>query len=715
MGGLWKDELDVIGLSAETWSLAMPDRIREDRTESSARRYARLYAQAPVACLALDPAGNIREANRAAGALLRTDERALVGQPLFAFVANQQQVSLRNHLRMLSERSERQATDLALRVPGLVHPILVQIISTMAGNDVPEVVSVLVDITERRRAEMVLDFLDSAGQALSTVATTAGVVEQIPELAVPLLGDLCVVEFRDVANVIHHAAGHADPRAGAMLRELGSAFFDLPGIKQRAASVLSGGGPQLIEHLEPSDARESGMDPGQDGFPATKGIGSLLLVPLEGRGSVFGVIAIGTVGERILAREDMPLALELARRASLAIDNGRLFSELYDANAAKDRFLAMLSHELRTPLTPVLAAVSAVLARGTVVGHDVMTLFRMIQRNVQLEARLIDDLLDLTRVSRGQFDLAFGDVDLHELVRSVIAICQDDANRKGVALVVEVGARRSLVRADPARLEQILWNLIKNAIKFTPCRGRVTVRTLDMGDEVHVAVQDTGIGIEAERMGRIFLPFVQADPSISRTYGGMGLGLSISKSLAEAHQGSIIVTSDGAGRGSTFTLALRSLRSLESVPPSPSSLASGLGQGPAVTLPLPPKLPSSVHPSPLRVLLVEDDPDTLEVTSMLLRGRDYDVATAETISQALYQVRQHEFDLLISDIALPDGSGLDLMRQLQQQRKSIKGIALSGFGTQEDVRRAKLAGFTAHLTKPVSFPRLETLIREIAN
>jgi signal transduction histidine kinase len=662
--------------------------------------------------LALDPSGIIREANRAAAALLRTNQSALVGKPLFLFVANQQQALLRNHFRALSEHGERQATDLALRIPASVHPIVVQIISAMASDDVPEVVSVLVDITERRRAEMVLDFLDNAGQALSTVATIAAVVEQIPALAVPLLGDLCVVEFRDVANVIHHAASHIDPRARFMLRELGSAFFDLPGIKPRVASVLAGGGPQLIEQIEPSAPDETEMDLEPGGCAATKGIGSLLIVPLEGRGSVFGVIAIGTFGERILAREDMPLALELARRASLAIDNGRLFSELYDANAAKDRFLAMLSHELRTPLTPVLAAVSAVVARGNAAGHDVMALFRMIQRNIQLEARLIDDLLDLTRVSRGQFDLAFDDVDLHDRIRSVIAICQDDADKKGVELVVETAARRSRVRGDPARLEQILWNLLKNAIKFTPSAGRVTVRTQDMGDEVHVEVQDTGIGIEAERMARIFLPFVQADPSISRNFGGMGLGLSISKSLAEAHQGSIIVASDGAGRGSIFTLALRVLRAVESTPPSRPAL--DLAKYDLPVLPPPPRVPSAAHQANLRVLLVEDDPDTLEVTSMLLRDWHYDVATAATLSQALYQVGNREFDLLISDIALPDGSGLDLMRELQQHRKGIKGIALSGFGTQEDVRRAKMAGFTAHLTKPVSFPRLETLIREIA-
>jgi len=408
----------------------------------------------------------------------------------------------------------------------------------------------------------------------------------------------------------------------------------------------------------------------------------------------------------------MPLPLELARRAALAIDNGRLFSELYDANAAKDRFLAMLSHELRTPLTPVLSAVSAIVAKGHARDHDLMALFTMIQRNVQIEARLIDDLLDLTRVSRGQFELAFDDVDVHDLVHSVATICQSDAKRKQIELVSEANARRSRVRGDPARLEQILWNLLKNAIKSTPIQGRVVVRTHNLADEIHVAVEDNGIGIEPERMARIFLPFVQADPSISRTFGGMGLGLSISKALAEAHEGSIIVASEGVGQGATFTLALRSLRSWESVPP-PRSEAEVASRFASITLPPPPALPSSAR-RVLRVLLVEDDPDTLDVTSMLLRDWHYDVVTAENVSQAMTHLREQEFDLLISDIALPDGSGLDLMRAIHERHESVKGIALSGFGTQEDVRRAKLAGFMVHLTKPVSFPRLETTIREIA-
>ena len=678
---------------------------------SADSRYARLYAKAPVACLALDLSGVIREANLAAGILLHAEPGALVGQTLFRFVAETHDAALRTHLRRLTETSERVATDLSLHVPGSVHPIVVEIISSMANPRALEVVSVLVDITARRRAEMVLDFLDSAGEALSTVATTAAVVEQIPELAVPLLGDFCVVEFRDFADVIHHAALHVDPDLGAELRQLGSAFFDLPGIKVSVASALSGAGPQLIDDIGPNVAFTGTDGPEPRAPAAVRCIGSLLIVPLEGRGAVFGTMTIGTVGERVLAREDMPLALELARRAALAIDNGRLFSELYDANAAKDRFLAMLSHELRTPLTPVLSAVSAVVAKGHARDHDVMALFTMIQRNVQIEARLIDDLLDLTRVSRGQFDLTFDDVDVHDLVRSVVAICQSDAARKRIDLVIETTARRSRVRGDPARLEQILWNLLKNALKFTPTNGRVVVRTRNSADEVHVAVEDNGIGIEPERMARIFLPFVQADPSISRTFGGMGLGLSISKALAEAHEGSIIVASEGAGQGATFTLALRSLRSWESVPP-PGSETALPAQLASLTLPRPPKLPATPALS-IRVLLVEDDPDTLEVTSMLLRNGHYEVATAENVAQALSYLREHDVDLLISDIALPDGSGLDLMRAIQERQGSVKGIALSGFGTQEDVRRAKLAGFMVHLTKPVSFPRLETTIREI--
>jgi signal transduction histidine kinase len=523
-----------------------------------------------------------------------------------------------------------------------------------------------------------------------------------------LLGDLCVVEFRDVANVIHHAAGHIDPPAATELRRLGCSFFDLSAVAPAVAGVMSGKGPTIIERSEL--AQTFGLDATDERLRCIRDVASLVILPLEGRGSIFGTLAIGSLGERFPAREDMPLAVELARRASLAIDNGRLFSELYDANAAKDRFLAMLSHELRTPLTPVLAAVSALVASGSTAGYDVIELFRMIQRNVQLEARLIDDLLDLTRLSRGKFELTFDDVDLHDLVLSVVSICESDAQNKGVTLSVETTARRSRVRGDPARLEQILWNLIKNAIKFTPKGGQVKVSTLDAADDVNVAVEDTGIGIEPERVSRIFLPFVQADPSIARSFGGMGLGLSISKALAEAHEGSICVVSDGPGRGATFTLALRALRSLESAPPSQPDANRVVRFAP------PPRMPSSIAVAtahPVRVLLVEDDPDTLAVTSMLLRAGTYEVATAETISQALTHLRDHDFDLLISDISLPDGSGLDLMREVLERQKDVRGIALSGFGSQEDVRRARLAGFSVHLTKPVSFPRLETTIREI--
>ena len=685
----------------------MPEHHREHRhARAGANRYSQLYRNAPVACLAFTPKGVIREANRAACAFLRTDASTLLGQTLFRFVTDAHGSALRAHFQRATESSDSQSTDVSLRIPGMPHPLLVQIVSSRAGHDPLEVVSVIVDITERRRAEMVLAFLDNAEQALGTVHTTAAVVDQIPALAIPLLGDLCVVEFRDVANVIHQAAGHIDPRAAAQLRRLGCSFFDLPAIATAVAGVMAGKGPTIIERSDL--ARTFDLPAGDERLRCIRDVESLVILPLEGRGSIFGTLAIGSLGERFLAREDMHLAVELARRASLAIDNGRLFSELYDANAAKDRFLAMLSHELRTPLTPVLAAVSAFVARGSTAGCDVLGLFRMIQRNVQLEARLIDDLLDLTRVSRGKFELTFDDVDLRDLVLSVVSICESDAKNKGVILSVDTGERRSRVRGDPARLEQILWNLIKNAIKFTPKGGRVTVWTLDTGDEVHVAVEDTGIGVEPERMSRIFLPFVQADPSIARSFGGMGLGLSISKALAEAHEGSITVASGGAGRGATFTLALRALRSHESAPPSQPDACRVARFAP------PPRMPSiavsTAHP--VRVLLVEDDPDTLAVTSMLLRGT-YEVATAETVSQALSQLREHDFDLLISDISLHYGSGLDLMREMRERQKGVRGIALSGFGSQEDVRRARLAGFSVHLTKPVSFPRLETTIREI--
>jgi CheY-like chemotaxis protein len=262
---------------------------------------------------------------------------------------------------------------------------------------------------------------------------------------------------------------------------------------------------------------------------------------------------------------------------------------------------------------------------------------------------------------------------------------------------MDLAASASHVQGDPARLQQVLWNLIKNAVKFTPEEGSVSIRTRNEGDppRLVVTVADTGIGIDPETLPRIFNAFEQGESSTTRRFGGLGLGLAISRSVVEAHGGTIEVQSPGKDQGATFEVALKTV-----APPAPRG-----SSGPAQT--------DEMRPS-LKILFVEDDPPTRRIMAQLLQLRQYRVTAVSNLKAALEVGRSEEFDILVSDIGLPDGTGWELIRALSAERP-IRAIALTGFGMDDDVRRCQEAGFVAHLTKPVDFARLDELIRSVAD
>jgi len=370
------------------------------------------------------------------------------------------------------------------------------------------------------------------------------------------------------------------------------------------------------------------------------------------------------------------------------------------ANHAKDRFLAVLSHELRTPLTPVLATVTAMLDEPET-PPEIRPTLELIRRSIELEARLIDDLLDVTRIVRGQLRMDRVAVDVHGLIHQTLGICRSDLHGKRMALDLDLAAARPHVQGDPSRLQQVVWNLLKNAVKFTPEGGRVRVRTCNLdgpdGDpRLVVEVADTGIGIEPEALPRIFNAFEQGEVATNRRYGGLGLGLAIGRFVAEAHGGRLTAASPGAGLGSTFTLDL-------------AAVAAPARAGRRAARPADPARPAQA----LRILLVEDDQPSLRVLARLLQRRGCEVTTAISVASALEAGERGEFDLLVSDIGLPDGTGLDLIRRLRKSRP-VRGIALSGFGLDSDLQRSFDAGFLAHLTKPVNFASLEATIRQVA-
>jgi signal transduction histidine kinase/CheY-like chemotaxis protein len=412
----------------------------------------------------------------------------------------------------------------------------------------------------------------------------------------------------------------------------------------------------------------------------------------------------------ITARKQIEEALSRAKEAA----------EL--ASKEKDQFLAILSHELRTPLTPALAAAAALESDETV-PHQVRRDLAVIRRNIEVEARLIDDLLDINRIVRGKLELRRQVVDARSLLEHAMQnYCLDAAAKKQIRVSIKITADQTHVFVDSSRMTQVFWNLLQNACKFTPEGGSIDVRVYndhrqlrspnvsasngesDRFSELVVEVHDTGMGISPETLPRIFDAFEQGERSRGHGFGGLGLGLAISRAICELHGGSISAVSQGEGKGATFTVRLHCVK-----PVLPKKAK------PRVTL----TSEATATPS-MRILVVEDHHDTAEQFARLLRRAGHEVICAGRIKEAQNYAletpdkdRACVFDILISDLDLPDGSGRELMRNLTQ-RYPIRGIVISGHGMKEDVEQSMQAGFSYHITKPVNWTELKSAIEKIA-
>jgi PAS domain S-box-containing protein len=375
------------------------------------------------------------------------------------------------------------------------------------------------------------------------------------------------------------------------------------------------------------------------------------------------------------------------------------------ASRVKDEFVAMVSHELRTPLNAMLGWTQLMTMKDAdqaVVKHGV----EVIARNTRVQSQLISDLLDVSRIVSGKLSLNIRQVDLPTVVADAIETVQKDADEKGVVIGRQFENTVGSVAGDPARLQQIVWNLLSNAIKFTPKGGTVTVRLDRAGPDAQITVVDTGVGIKPDFLPHIFDRFQQADQSITRRFGGLGLGLSIVKHLVELHGGSIHAESSGESHGSVFSIVL----------PSSSRVETPDSQ------PLVPKWHEVQPPASLngiRVFIVEDEPDTREFLERFLTAHGADVVAVSTAREALATLPRWEADLLVSDIGLPDMDGYDLMQQVRRLEAkncaTIPAIALTAYARTEDRTRAFRAGYQAHLAKPVEPAELLATIASFAD
>ncbi len=684
-----------------------------------------------------------------------------------------------------------------------------------------------IDIHDLRHSENVFRLAAEAGEQLAGSLDLATTLRTVVELGVPHLADWGYAYLFDSNSHVETASTHTDPSRIAVVNQIAEWCRIGVNTPSNYVHMLNHLKPILMENVNKTSLETVNL------FDETRSLllelecRSLIAVPLVLQGKTMGVLTYATShSERRLDQDDLKLATDLARRASIAVENSRLYREATEslalldtlvnsapvgfcyldselrvvrvnerltemsgrtasdfvdrhpeqilepsvyaqiaphlqralageavlslemsfppgsdpddlpidtlssyypvysphdhilgvgitivditdrkrverelanakeaaetANRFKDRFLAVLSHELRTPLTPVLAAVELLLDSSEELVPVPRESLEMIRRNIGLEARLINDLLDVTRIGRGQIELDLEPLDVHTLIRQAVEICRSEIVEAGHTLTMTLEASSSIVQADPLRLLQAVWNLIKNAVKFTPKHGNIEIRTKNRDGLLILDVEDDGIGISPEFLSKIFDFFVQGSSQGLNNRYGLGLGLGISHWVVSAHGGTIEAISGGLGQGARFVVELQT-----------------------ITSPIHAGVHASVDRRVLqsqRLLVVDDHEDTREVIATALRRRGYEVDTACGVAEALDRGLSQEYDLLISDIALSDGSGLDLMERLKLER-GLLGIALSGYCDDDDQLRSQEVGFVEFLLKPVDFGRLLQAIK----
>jgi signal transduction histidine kinase/CheY-like chemotaxis protein len=394
---------------------------------------------------------------------------------------------------------------------------------------------------------------------------------------------------------------------------------------------------------------------------------------------------------------------ELTTRLRAALEGERSAREAAEhANRMKDEFLATLSHELRTPLNAILGW-ATLLAEESLSEEDVKRGLATIQRNARLQARLIEDLLDMSRIVSGKIQLEVRAVDLCHLVDMTVSAAMPSADAKGITLTRELEQDACMVSGDTERVHQILWNLISNAVKFTPKGGHASVRLRRLDHMAEVTVADNGIGFSPGFLPHIFEQFHQEDASFTRRYGGLGLGLSIAQRLVQLHGGRIEAASPGEGKGATFTVLLPLLAA---GPDGDGRPADGAAED------APERRRSRL--AGIRVLVVDDHTDGREIAERVLRDAGADVGSAMDASSALSLVDARTFDVLVCDIALPDRDGYQLLQEVRRGFPLVPAIALTAFAGDENEARARDGGYQIFLTRPVDPGRLVEAVSEAA-
>jgi signal transduction histidine kinase/ActR/RegA family two-component response regulator len=541
-------------------------------------------------------------------------------------------------------------------------------------------------------------FLADASKVLSSSLDYEATLRGLLRLAVPYLADLAAITLTD-------AQGHLGPAELAWVdaaRQTVNATVAAealhPDLAGALLSVLASGETMQSPDLDLGPARLQPWSPAAaNGTPAGASpdfvLQSLVLTPLRARGRVLGVLCLAMgASERQYGPADLHLAEDLASRAAIAIDNARLYGDVQRADVQKNEFLSMLAHELRNPLAPIRNAVYLLRQRQSA-DPQLEAIQDMVERQVQHLVRLVDDLLDVSRITRGKIRLQKEAVELSTVTARALELSRPFIEARGHELTVSLPEKPVFVEADPVRLAQVLGNLLNNAAKYTEEGGRIWLTAERDRDEAVLRVRDTGVGIPQEMLHAVFDLFTQVERSLDRSHGGLGIGLTLVRRLVELHGGLVQASSPGPNQGSEFEVRLPILEVM-SVPE------------PLAVEPLPADAGSR-----RRILVVDDNQDAADSLALVLRLMGHEVHVCHDGAGALAATREFRPEVVLLDIGLPEMDGYEVARRLRAapELNDMLLVAITGYGQEQDLRRSREVGFDHHLVKPVDPAMLAAL------
>ena len=533
---------------------------------------------------------------------------------------------------------------------------------------------------------------------------------RVARLAVPVLGDLCTIDVVQEDGALHRvASAHGESSKEALAYEIRARHGFNPAAAHGVGAVVRTRRPEIVARI--TDAYLSAIAQNAEQLALFRRLSprSWIIVPLVANERVLGALTLAiTESARRYRQADLSFATVMAAHTASAIENARLYREAQSAraaaesaNRAKDEFLSTLSHELRNPLNAVHGW-ATLIERGQLGAAQTHRAVEVIVRNVNAQIRLVDDLLDMSRVLSGRMRLVVQPVDLRDLIDDALEAVRHAAEAKGIRLQPVLEIPGLLVSGDPGRLQQIVWNLLENAVKFTPKGGRVQVQLQRVRSHVEIIVSDTGQGIAAEVLPYVFDRLRQGETGSARGHGGLGIGLGLVRHLVELHGGSVYAESPGEGQGATFVVKLPLMvaetrqQAVAHAERSPVENASLKGA---------------------RIVVVDDDPTAVELIRDVLVQAGAEVIECRSADEALQAVVRSRPNAIVSDIEMPGQDGYSLIRKVRALGPELGGktpaVALTAFGRSEDRIRSLTAGFNNHVSKPVDPAELTAIIASI--